>query len=115
MTDATALAREIASIASDSHATDIQVLDIHSLSPIADFFVLASADNTRLLRTIEQRIRETLRDEGLRPLRVEGLPEHGWIVIDYGDVIVHLLTIEQREYYRLEDLWSEAHRLLVIQ
>jgi ribosome-associated protein len=91
------------------------VLDIHELSPITDYFVLASADNTRLLRTVADRVREALREEGIRPLRVEGLPEHGWIVLDYGDMIVHLLTNEQREYYRLEDLWSEAHRLLVIQ
>lgn len=115
MNDVAALARQIASIASDAHATNIQVLDIQDLSPIADYFVIASADNSRLLRAIEERIRETLREEGLRPLRVEGLPEHGWIVIDYADVIVHLFTAEQRDYYRLEDLWSEAHRLLVIQ
>ena len=109
------LARQVAEIASDAHATDVQVLDIHELSPITDYFVLASADNTRLLRTVADRVREVLREEGIRALRVEGLPEHGWIVLDYGDIIVHLLTNEQREYYRLEDLWSEAHRLLVIQ
>ena len=77
--------------------------------------MIVSADNTRLLRTVSDRVREELRNDGVRPLRVEGLPEHGWIVIDYGDVIVHLLTVEQRDYYRLEELWSEAQRLLVIQ
>ena len=115
MNDAATLARQVAGIASDAHATNIQVLDLHDLSPIADYFVLASADNSRLLRTIEERIAQTLRDEGQRPLRIEGLPEHGWTVMDYGDVIVHLLTQEQRDFYRLEDLWSGAHRLLVIQ
>lgn len=109
------MARQVAALASDAHAADVQVLDIQELSPITDYFVLASADNTRLLGTVAERVRDALREEGIRPLRVEGLPEHGWIVLDYGDIIVHLLTDEQRAYYRLEDLWSEAHRLLVIQ
>jgi ribosome-associated protein len=56
-----------------------------------------------------------MRRRGVRPQRVEGEPEGGWVLVDYGDVIVHLLTREQREFYRLEDLWIEAPVLLKIQ
>jgi ribosome-associated protein len=109
------LARAIAEAASDALATNIQVLDIQDLTTIAEFFVIASADNVRQLRAIGEGIEEDLREKGVRPLRREGTPETGWLVLDYGSVIVHLFTVEQREHYRLEDLWAEAQRLLVIQ
>ena len=115
MIDATDLARRIAAIASDALATDIQVLDIHELTTIADCFVIASADNVRQLRAMGETVARELREEGIRPNRREGIPETGWIVLDYGSVIVHLFTEDQREHYRLEDLWSDAQRLLVIQ
>lgn len=111
----TDLARRIAAIASDALATDIQVLEIRELTTIADCFVIASADNVRQLRAMGETIARELREQGARPDRREGIPETGWIVLDYGSVIVHLFTEEQREHYRLEDLWSDAQRLLVIQ
>lgn len=115
MIDPTDLARRIAAIASDALATDIQVLDIRELTTIADCFVIASADNVRQLRAMGETVARELRDEGVRPNRREGIPETGWIVLDYGSVIAHFFTEDQREHYRLEDLWSEAQRLLVIQ
>ena len=115
MVDPTDLARRIAGIASDALATDIQVLDIHDLTTIADCFVIASADNTRQLRAMGESIVRELREEGVRPDRREGVAETGWLVIDYGSVIVHLFTEEQRSHYRLEEVWADAQRLLVIQ
>lgn len=115
MTDPAGLARRIAAIASDALATDIQVLDIRELTTIAECFVIASADNVRQLRAMGETIARELREEGVRPNRREGLAETGWLVLDYGSVIVHLFTEDQREHYRLEDLWSDAQRLLVIQ
>ena len=115
MIEEATLARQIAAIASDSLASDILVLDIQRVSPIADFFVICSADNPRQLRAVADQIQEQLRDDGVRPERREGLPESGWVVLDYGAVIAHLFTTEQRAFYRLEDLWSDAQRLLVIQ
>ncbi|HUY99386.1 MAG TPA: ribosome silencing factor [Thermomicrobiaceae bacterium] len=109
------LARQIAAIASDTLASDILVLDIQRVSSIADYFVICSTDNPRQLRAVADQIQEGLRDDGTRPERREGMPETGWVVLDYGAVIVHLFTTEQREFYRLEDLWSDAQRLLVIQ
>ena len=115
MIEATALAREIAGVASESLASDIEVLDIRKLSTIADFFVIGSADNVRQLRAIGEAIERGLREDGVRPDRREGTPDTGWIVLDYGDVIAHLFTTEQRAFYRLEEVWADAQRLLVIQ
>lgn len=108
-------AREIAELASDALATNITVLDIGKLSVIADVFVVCSADNPRQLRAVQDDVTEGLQKQGLRPLRIEGTPDTGWVLMDYGDVVVHLFTEDQREFYRLEDVWSEAPKLLVIQ
>jgi ribosome-associated protein len=113
--EAADLARQIAAIASDELATEIIVLDIQRLSTISDYFVIASADNVRQLRAMAETIESELRESEIRPYRREGMPEAGWVVIDYDGVLVHLLTDEQRAFYRLEDVWSDAHRLLVIQ
>ena len=115
MIDPTDLARRVAEIASDALATDILVLDIREHTTIADCFVIASADNTRQLRAMGESIARELREEGVRPQRREGVAETGWLVIDYSSVIVHLFTEEQRSHYRLEELWVDAQRLLVIQ
>jgi ribosome-associated protein len=114
--DAEAVAREIADTASHELATDIVVLDIQHLSTISDYFVIASVDNTRHLRATAEAIDQAVRkSHDLRPSRREGQPESGWIVFDYPGVLVHLMTVDQRDFYRLENLWSEAHRKLVIQ
>ncbi|MEX2425390.1 MAG: ribosome silencing factor [Thermomicrobiaceae bacterium] len=114
--DAADLARRVADTASQELATDIVVLDIQHLSPIADFFVIASVDNVRQLRATADAVDQDIRDHaGTRPVRREGPPDSGWVVMDYPGVLVHLMTEEQREFYRLENLWADAHRLLVIQ
>jgi ribosome-associated protein len=113
--EAADLARQIAAIASDELATEILVLDIQQLSTISDYFVIASADNVRQLRAMAETIESQLREADVRAFRREGVAESGWIVIDYDGVLVHLLTDEQRAFYRLEDVWSDANRLLVIQ
>lgn len=109
------IARDIAEIASDALATNIMVLDIGKLSVIAEVFVICSTDNPRQLRAVQEDVTEGLREQGIRPLRVEGTHETGWVLLDYGDVVVHLFTDDQRQFYRLEDVWSEAQKLLVIQ
>lgn len=115
MTDPVEIARHVADLASDTLATNIAVLEISQLSTIADVFVICSANNVRQLNALREAVLDGLRDAGVRPRRVEGQAETGWILLDYGDVVVHLFTDEQREFYRLEDVWSEAQKLLVIQ
>jgi ribosome-associated protein len=109
------IAREVAQIASEALATKVTILDISQLSVIADMFVVCSADNVRQLNAIREDVLQGMQDQGLRPRRVEGVAESGWILIDFADVVVHLFTEEQRQFYRLEDVWSEAQTLLVIQ
>lgn len=115
MTDPVEIARAVAEVASDRLASNITVLDISDLSTIADVFVVCTADNVRQLNALREEVTTQLRDQQVSPRRVEGAAESGWILMDYGDVIVHLFTDAQRSFYRLEDLWAEAPTLLKIQ
>jgi ribosome-associated protein len=105
----------LADIISDTPARDTVVLDIHELSPFTDYFVITAGANERQLRAINRTVSERMADAGIRPERAEGAAASGWIVLDYGDVLVHIFSEEQREFYRLEDLWAEAPTLLAIQ
>jgi ribosome-associated protein len=108
-------ALRIADILADTPASDTVVLDIRGLSTFSDFFVICSGENERQLRAIAERLQEELRDEGIRPQRVEGTPRSGWMVIDYNDAIVHVFDNELRDFYKMERLWAEAPRILAIQ
>lgn len=91
------------------------VLDIHNLTIIADLFVICTADNERLLRAISRQIQEATDKVDIDPRRIEGTPESGWLLLDYGDVVVHIFGRAERQFYRLEEVWSAAQTLLVIQ
>jgi ribosome-associated protein len=108
-------ALRIADILADTPASDTVVLDIRGLSTFSDFFVICSGENERQLRAIAERLQEELREEGIRPQRVEGTPRSGWMVIDYNDAIVHVFDNELRDFYKMERLWAEAPRILAIQ
>lgn len=105
----------LAKAASDAHASDVVVLDIHELTIVADLFVICSADNERLLRAISRAIVNAADQVGLDPRRLEGTAEAGWLLLDFADVVVHIFGQEERRFYRLEEVWSEAQTLLVIQ
>lgn len=105
----------LADIISDTPAQDTVVLDIHELSPFADYFVITAGENERQLRAINRIVVEKMAEAGIRPHRIEGAPSSGWIVLDFGDVLVHIFSEELRDFYRLEDLWAEAPTLLAIQ
>jgi len=113
--DPRTLALQIANILTDSPAADTVLLEITELSSIADFFLLCSGENERQLRAIFEEIIEELAKLGARPLRTEGSPQSGWIVMDFGDVVTHIFDAELRAYYKLEQLWAEAPRVLSIQ
>lgn len=108
-------ALRIAEILADTPASDTLVLDIHLLSTVADYFVICSGENERQLRAISNKLLEALGEEGVRPLRAEGTPQSGWILLDYGDSIVHIFDVDQRAFYRLETLWAEAPTLIAMQ
>jgi ribosome-associated protein len=105
----------LADIISDTPARDTVVLDIHELSPFADYFVITAGSNERQLRAINRTIADKMAASGIRAQRIEGTAAGGWIVLDFGEVLVHIFSEDQRDFYRLEDLWAEAPTLLAIQ
>lgn len=114
--DAQALAKRIVEVASDKQASDIVLLDIRPVALIADYFVVCSIASERQATAVVRDIVETFRnDHGIRPIRVEGQATSGWILIDYGDVIVHVFGAREREFYKLEELWSAAVPLVRMQ
>lgn len=114
--DSQALARRIVEIAEDRQATAIVLLDLQPISIIADYFVICSAGSERQIHAVIDAIEDGLRNEdGVRALHVEGTADSGWVLLDYGSVIVHVFAPAQREYYRLEELWSQAVPVVTIQ
>ncbi|MCX6380052.1 MAG: ribosome silencing factor [Armatimonadetes bacterium] len=103
--------RLVANIADTMKATDITVLDLRPLTTIADFFLICTGNSSIQIRGIAGKIEEKLRENGMRKLRMEGFREATWILLDYGDVIVHIMAEEQRAYYQLEEFWKDAEQL----
>lgn len=101
-----------AQAASSKKAIDPIVLAVGDVLSITDFFVIASGSNTRQVRTIADEIEQQVRDAGgPSPLRIEGLDDVHWVLIDYGEFVVHVFLQETREYYELERLWSDVPRI----
>jgi ribosome-associated protein len=100
---------------SDKKAENIIVLDIRGMSVIADYFVIATGTSERQIKALAGAVDEALAMQGLHAAGVEGLQQALWVLMDFGDVIIHIFSPEQRDYYRLERLWSKATPLLVIQ
>jgi ribosome-associated protein len=101
--------------ASDKQADDIVMLDMREVCTFADYFVVCSGETERQVKAIAQAIDEALSEEGAKNYRSEGGIESGWLLMDYGDVIIHIFDSTQRGYYKLEKLWSKATPLVRIQ
>jgi len=97
--------------AADKQATDIVILDVHELIVITDFFVICTAGTQRQVKTVIEEIERAIRDLGEKPMRREGEAGGGWWLLDYVDIVVHVFGEEERDYYDLERLWSDAPRL----
>jgi ribosome-associated protein len=106
------LARACALYADDKKAENIRILDLRGLSPISDYFVICTALSTPQLRAVRDEIIERMKEEhGTAPNVKDGNFESQWIILVYGNVMVHILTPEKREYYSLEELWGDAPEL----
>ena len=109
------IAQRAVEIASDKQASNIVLLDIREIADFADYFVLLSADNTRQINALIEDITLALKGEGIPVNHREGTVQSGWVLLDYGDVLIHVFSPDEREYYRLEQLWREAVPLVHVQ
>ena len=100
--------RLAARAALDRKAVDLVVLDVQGLCSVTDFFVVCSGRSTTHVASIVEAIRTALKSAEVRPLHAEGTPESGWMLLDYGDVLVHVFLEDTRLYYALERLWGDA-------
>jgi len=113
--DPAQLAKAAVDVASDKKASDIILLDIRDVAAFADYFVICSGNNPRQIQAIADTIDEELGKQGAKVLHREGPAETGWVLLDFGDVIVHIFGAREREYYRLERLWNEAKTVVYLQ
>jgi ribosome-associated protein len=109
------ISRTIVDALEDKKGEDIILLDIHNIAPFADYFVICSGSSNRMLEALADAAIDRVREQYRFRARVEGEPMDGWILVDFGDVILHLLSPDRRGYYKLEDLWSEGKVLLHLQ
>lgn len=105
------LARACARIADDNRGKDILLLDLREATPLVDFFVIATATSRRQGRAIADEIDHEMKQRQERKLGIEGSEEGRWVLIDYGDFVVHVFSPEAREYYALEEIWGDAPRV----
>ena len=105
------MAETAALAAADKLARDVVAIDVSERLPLTDVFVITSAPNERQVQSIVDAIEEKLRDLGAKPVRREGTQEARWVLLDFGDVVVHVLHSDEREFYGLERLWKDCPSL----
>jgi len=109
------MARKAVEVASDRQAADILMLDIRRVCTFADYFVICSGESRRQLEAIRDEIDEALSKEGGTIHHREGTVDSGWVLLDFGGVIVHIFAPKEREYYGLDQLWAKATPVVRIQ
>ena len=109
--DARQLAKLCRDIALDKKALDPVLLDVRKVSSVADYFLILSGNSEPHLKAIADEIARRLRDAGLRTRHHNGYPQSRWVVMDYGDVMIHIFHPEMREHYGLEHLWGDGKRV----
>lgn len=102
------IAMKIAAAANDKKAKDILLLNMEGISPVTDYYVICSAGNTNLVKTIADNIEDKLGETAVFPNHKEGYAEARWILLDYGDVVAHIFLEEDRDFYNLEQLCADA-------
>lgn len=104
-------ARLGARVALENKASDVLILDMRGITPIFDYFVLATGVSRRQIHTLAEEIDDAMHAEGEKRRGLEGYEPGRWVVLDYGDLVVHLFDPQTRAYYGLEDLWADAPRV----
>jgi len=99
----------------DKKGEDILLLDLKGLAIFTDYFVICSGTSERMLRALVDSAMEQVQESHRMKAKVEGEPEDGWMLVDYGDVVLHVFSARQRDYYGLEDLWNEGRVVVRLQ
>ena len=108
LTDTAQRVREAVSAADDRKAVELKVLHLQKVSDFTDYFLICSGASERQVQAIADSVQERLRENRVRPLHVEGYNRAQWVLLDYGDLVVHVFQEEPRRYYALERLWGDA-------
>lgn len=101
--------------ASDKQAVDIVLLDTREVCSFADCFVICTGDSPRQIEAIRDEIEHVLKEQGILPHHYEGNADSGWLLLDYGGIIIHIFAPLERDYYQLDKLWGQASTLVRIQ
>jgi ribosome-associated protein len=105
------LARAAALAADDKKGKEVKILDIRSITTVADYFVICSGTSSTHIRAIADNVEGTLSQQGLRLHHMEGYQNGRWILLDFGDIVVHVMHEEERQFYNLERLWGDAREV----
>lgn len=109
------LAREIVNSLEDKKAEDIVLIDIKDIVSFTDYFVICTGTSDRMIDALAKATIEDIRSKHKKKGRQQGFARDGWVVVDYGDVVVHLFSPDQRDFYNLEELWEDGKVLLRLQ
>ncbi len=106
------LAKKAAAVLDDKKAMRINVIKIEDISSLADYFVIANGTSSTHVRSLADELEEKLKAEGTVPERIEGYRSNSWILLDYGNVVVHVFTQDARDFYDLDRLWADGQQVL---
>ena len=112
---AAASARLVVDVASEKQGADIVLLDVHAVTAFADYMIILTAASARQVNALARDLTEAAEKSGLGLHHREGTAESGWVLLDFADVVVHIFSPEQRDYYRLEQVWKKAKTLVHVQ
>lgn len=106
--DVEARCREVVAAAEERKAYDLRVLQLGEVTSFTDYFLICSGTSERQVQAIADAVKQTMKDERVRPLQVEGYNNGRWVLMDYGDFVVHIFDEQTRSFYGLERLWADA-------
>ena len=105
------IANEAVKTLDSKKAQDIVVLETHDVTVLADYFIICTANSSTHIKTLSDEVDKVLSDKGEPALRTEGYRAGGWVLVDFGCVVIHIFTDETRKFYNLEHLWADAPRM----
>lgn len=109
------MAHAVIDVLEDKKAEKLVLLDIQNITSFTDYFIICNGTSDRMLQALADGIREFVKSEYGMIVSIEGEARDGWLVVDLGDIVIHLFSPDQRDYYKLEQLWERGKRLLSLQ